>query len=39
MKRGYWKLTHLRDKNWMPSIIVKFIDWIRYEFLWEHEDF
>lgn len=24
------RLAHLRDKRWLPSILVNLIDWIRY---------
>jgi len=25
-----YQLTKLRDKDWLPNILVDFIDWIRY---------
>lgn len=31
----YFKLTLLRDKDWVPDILVRFIDYLRYEFFYE----
>ena len=35
----YWKLTFLRDKKWMPWFLVKFIDWIRYDLLFDIDSY
>lgn len=29
MKKIYWGLTYLRDKD-IPQFLVSFIDWVRY---------
>lgn len=34
----HWELTKLRDKDYMPEIIVIFIDWIRYWNIFYKED-
>lgn len=34
-----WKLTLLRDKDWIPEILVKFIDWLRYGILDDSDEY
>jgi len=31
----YWRLTLLRDKPYIPGILVRFIDYLRYEYFYE----
>ena len=33
MNTFYW-LARLRDYDWMPKLLVDFIDWFRYKFFW-----
>ena len=34
----YYKLTYWRDDPRLPYLLVEFIDWIRYEILWDLVD-
>jgi hypothetical protein len=35
----YWKLTFLRDKDWMPDVFVGAIDYMRYEWFYTPYDY
>lgn len=33
----YWKLTFLRDHEWLPNWLIEAIDWLRYEVFYTEE--
>ena len=37
-KRINWQLTLLRDKPYMPEIVIKFLDYLRYEWFYTYEE-
>lgn len=38
MNKIYWKLTHLRDKKFMPRFLVTILDWLRYEVFFPYDE-
>lgn len=35
----HWKLTLLRDKDWMPQFLVDAIDYLRYEVFYVEREY